>query len=175
MMRAPLLAMALSLCACEGERGVPSASAPVESPPRQPEPESRVPRGQAPRILVQRIAISFAGNVRGLKTLRPRDEAEKLAKSLLDRVRGGADFIRLRDEYSDDRVEGSATANGPYIFCNFGVEHRLRPDGVSELPRENLYRSVADVAFGLKPGEIGLAEYDAELCPHGWDVLLRLK
>ncbi len=168
-------ALLLLLGACAGEEEAPSSRLAPERPREAPKARQEVPAGQAARILVERIAISFSGNVRGLKSLRPREEAERLAKSLLERIRGGADFTRLRDEFSDDRVAGAEAGNGPYIFCNFGVEHRLRPDGVAELPRKDLYTRVGDVAFALKVGEVGLAEYDEKLCPHGWDILRRIK
>lgn len=175
-MRAIVIVCAALACGCGAEpEEAPSSTVPRGPAREAPKARPRIPEGQAARILVEHIVISFAGNARGLKSLRPRDEAERLAKSLLERIRGGADFMRLRDEFSDDRPEGAAVATGPYIYCNFGVEHRLRPDGVAELPRKDLYTRVGDIAFRLEVGETGFAEYDEKLCPYGWDIIRRVK
>jgi peptidyl-prolyl cis-trans isomerase C len=72
------------------------------------------------------------------QTKRSEADAHKLADDIVKQLRGGADFAKLVEQYSED--QGSKAAGG-----DFGVIK-----AVSEYPAE--FKSAV---FALKPGEIG--------------------
>jgi len=114
-------------------------------------------------VRVQHILIGFVGTVPGKPVERTREEAEALAEELLRQVCAGADFDSLVVEYTDD------SAPGIYAMSNTGV-----PPGEDEYEREDLVRAFGDVSFTISPGDVDLAEYDAEDSPFGWHVIKRL-
>ena len=132
-------------------------------------------KGQPDKITMDQILISFTGAYRSKTRTRTRDEARKLAYSLLDRIRSGLSFQMLKQEYSDDRSERSGKANGPYVLTNFGVRGGVVSNGMPVLPRANMEKGVADLGFALKVGEVGIADFDERHCKYGWHLLVRLK
>lgn len=82
---------------------------------------------------------------------RTREEAQKRAEAVLAKVRGGADFEQLVNEYSDE--PGSAERHG-----DLGV-----------FDRAQMVKPFADAAFALKVGEVsGIVE-----TPFGFHVIKR--
>lgn len=119
---------------------------------------------QPQRIQVQHILIGFQGSLPGKPVNRTKEQAEKLAQEILDKVKKGGDFDALVKEYTDDR------APGIYGMSNTGVA----PEG-EEFPREQMVPAFGDVGFNLGVGEVGLANFDAAKSPFGYHIIKRLK
>ncbi|MHC4931626.1 MAG: peptidylprolyl isomerase [Planctomycetota bacterium] len=155
-------------CSKDDERTPTDRAAPNERP--QP------PRVEGtPKVMVEWIEICFEGVEYRPHIVRPREEARKLAYRLLDRARSGVDFQLLKREFSDDRSKRTGEANGPYILCNRGVPHRLRRDGIPELPYDKTSINLRNLAFTLEVNEVGISDYDPKKAPWGWHVVKRIK
>ena len=118
----------------------------------------------AERVEVQHILIGFDGSLPGKAVKRSKEEAETLAKTVLERAKKGESFEALVKEFSDDQVPGI------YGMSNKGVA----PQG-AEFPREQMVPGFGDTAFALKEGEIGIANFDTKASPFGWHIIKRLK
>jgi foldase protein PrsA len=118
------------------------------------------------RVEVQHILISFQGAIPDEKVTRTQEEAETLAKELLERARSGEDFDALVKEYTDDQHPGV------YRMSNTGIP----PDAASqEFSRERMVKAFGDVSFSLKVNEIGMANYDPGASKYGWHIIKRLR
>jgi parvulin-like peptidyl-prolyl isomerase len=115
-------------------------------------------------LSVQHILISFAGT--GTKATRTQEEAKKLADDVFAQAKGGADFDKLVQQYTDDQ------APGIYNMSNIGV---AADPAQQEFPRDQMVPAFGNVAFDLAVGEIGMAEFDAATSPFGWHIIKRLK
>jgi hypothetical protein len=145
-----LLPLLLLAAGCGGS----SSSAPPAPPPRT-EPE---------RVVVQHVLISFAGTK--TPATRKKEEAEALAKSLLDRARAGEDFDKMMKQHSDD------PGPGIYALANYDA----RPGGpAGEFSRSQMVAAFGRVGFSLEVGQFGLAGYDPRESPFGWHLIKRLK
>jgi len=162
-MRGRVLMFLLACAAC-GKEPPPPASSPPPAAPALREPK---------RVLIEQIHIAFKGAKRQ-DSPRPKAEARRLAYSLLEKVESGIGFELLKQQYSDDRDQDDR-ANSPYIVVNFDTPHAARRDNIPEIPRASAYRSWGDLAFALKPGEVGIADYNEKDCPSGWHIMKRLK
>ncbi|MDB5037616.1 MAG: prsA [Bacteriovoracaceae bacterium] len=120
--------------------------------------------GQEAHIEVQHILIGFKGSLPGKTIERTQQEAQKLANEILVKAKAGSDFEALVKQYTDDR------APGIYAISNTGIT----PEG-EEFPREQMVRAFGDLGFTLKPGEIGIANFDKERSPFGFHIIKRLK
>jgi len=141
-----------------------------------PNDSPRVRReGEPRRVKLERILITYRGNPFDIETRRTLDEARMLAYRLVDRARGGEDFVKLRDGYSDDRRKGSEKANGPYAFLNYDVEIAPTMGDVPRMERMNMGRRLGDRAFQMRAGEIDLIEYHEEAYPVGYEIILCLQ
>jgi len=110
------------------------------------------------------VLISFEGSgVPGVT--RTKDEAQRLARRVLDDARRGLDFDELVRLYSDD-----SGGKGSYAMANWGV-----PTGQDEVDRRKMVRGFGGLAFTLQVGQIGLVEYDANASPFGWHIMKRLR
>jgi hypothetical protein len=127
-----------------------------------PVPPTPVP-GPA-HLSVQHILISFAGT--GTKATRTQDEAKKLAADVFAQAKGGADFDKLVQQYTDDSPPGI------YNMSNIGV---AADQAQQEVSRDQMIPAFGDIAFDLEVGEIGMAEFDATTSPYGWHIIKRLK
>src|SRR5262245_55908873 len=105
-----------------------------------PEPE---------RVTVQHVLVSFSGRLPGKAVTRTKEEAEKLDRELLERVRKGEEFDALVKQYTDDQHPGLYT-----------LVNRSRSQAAGEYGREQLVAGFGDVSFKLQVGDIGLCEYD---------------
>jgi len=166
-LRALVLAAAILPLSCAEE--------PAPAPAAPPEPPAA--RDDAPRLVViDQILIGFRGvtptGAAGLNAKADRTEegARKLAYDILRRVRLGMRFQELKQDFSDDRNGPDGQANGPYELANDGV--KAAPP---VLPRKVWAKSVGDLAFALKPGEVGVADYHVRDCPYGFHVIARLR
>jgi parvulin-like peptidyl-prolyl isomerase len=155
------LALFLLLAACHDE---PSRGGRKQAPPKAP------PTKGPDRITYDHILIAFKGSYRRIESFRSQEEARLLAYSILDRVRSGADFELLKQEYSDDREAHSDTALGPYGAVEDGVTRKIR-----EIPRSNFHPLLGHVIFRLKVHEVKMADWHAKDCPDGWHIVKRLK
>jgi parvulin-like peptidyl-prolyl isomerase len=162
------LALCLLLFACgEGPLPADKKLEPIEFDPLPPAPG---------RITYDHILIAFRDDdgkrsYPRAKTFRSKEEARKLAYSLLDRIRSGADFVSLKSRYSDDRDPKSGTALGPYVAVDDGV----RREELEDIPRRNFHPLLAHVIFSLKVDEVKMADWHAKDCPDGWHIVKRLE
>jgi parvulin-like peptidyl-prolyl isomerase len=160
------------------EEAVAQAQAPADSAApakvekvRKPKIKARkketipVAPAQAPsHITVQHVLIMFKGAPRSQAT-RSLSEAKKLAYDILQQARDGADFDALMKKYSED------PGPGIYKMANNGV----KPSGADEVPRSGMVKAFGDIGFGMSPGNIDIAAYDAQASPFGYHVIKRLK
>jgi hypothetical protein len=117
-------------------------------------------------VLVQHILIGFQGSVPQKQIARTKEDAEKLAKEVLERARKGENFDALVQQYTDDQFPGV------YGLANNGVT----PDvAKQEYARDGMVAGFGDVAFELSPGNVGMADYDAKKSPFGWHIIKRLE
>lgn len=115
-------------------------------------------------IKLQHILISFAGKVPGKNITRSQDEARALAAQVLERARKGEDFDELVRAYTDDQAPGF------YLLANTGIT-----PAAGEFSRDRMVPAFGNVGFTLKPGEIGMAEYDPATSPYGWHIIKRIE
>jgi hypothetical protein len=127
--------------------------------------------GEPSHITVQHILIAFKGTLPGNRVTRSKEEAEELAKKVFEEAKGGASFDALVSEHTDDDVPGI------YHMANFFQEEDTRNVNAAMrvMPRDMMVAAFGDVGFPLKPGEIGLAEYDEEKSKYGWHIIRRVK
>jgi len=129
------------------------------------------PKTPPAHIQVEHVLIGFQGTIPGKNVTRTKDEAEKLAKDVLERARKGENFESLMQQYTDD------TGPGVYGLANTGVT----PDPAnSEYARAGMVAGFSDVAFRLSVGNIDVAPYQPDkskpgLSPYGWHIIKRLK
>ena len=112
------------------------------------EPQPMPPEGE---IYVQHVLISIAGGARAAPDAPSKADADKLAKEVLDKARGGTDMKELMKQYSKD--PGSANTGRPYP---------VKPNSGMVAPFENL-------SLRLKEGEVGIVKTD-----FGWHVIKRV-
>ncbi len=98
------------------------------------------------------ILIAYKGSMRAAPTItRSKPEAQRLANTVLNQAKGGANFGDLAVKYSDD----PSAKQGKGILGKFGRNQMVKP--------------FADAAFALKPGELsGIVE-----TPFGFHIIKR--
>ncbi len=114
-------------------------------------------------IEVQHILVGFTGSVPGKTIARTKEEAAKLAQELLAQAMKGGDFTALVKKYTAD------SAPGIYKMC----DAEQVPKGFYS--RYGMVKAFGDVSFSLKPGEIGIAEWNDPDSPYGWHIIKRLQ
>ncbi len=114
-------------------------------------------------VEVQHVLISFDGAPRVKPPGRTKEQAQKLAQEVLERAKKGEDFLKLVEKYTSD------SAPGIYRLCD------QDPPPPTFLARAKMVKGFGDVAFALKPGEIGMASYDPQTSPYGWHIIKRLR
>jgi parvulin-like peptidyl-prolyl isomerase len=119
----------------------------------------------AGHIEVQHVLIGFAGSVPGKNITRTQDEAKTLAYDILARAKKGDDFGQLVQQNTDDQYPGI------YRLADTGVQVE---QGV-EYPRDGMVKGFSDVAFSLKQGQVGIADYAKPGSPYGWHIIKRLR
>lgn len=159
----------LALCLAAGcDDGTPKAPnyAELEARAREREKAELEKYDREPKhIKVQHILVAFAGASEAKpEVTRTREEAGKLARELVDRVRAGEPFAPLMKQYSTD------PGPGVYPMCN----SREKPNA-GETSRSRMVKAFGDTAFSLKPGEVGLAEHDPAASPFGYHVIQRIE
>jgi parvulin-like peptidyl-prolyl isomerase len=129
-------------------------------------PEEPAAAKEPQRVTVQHILISFKGADPRIDVSRTREEAEELAKTLLERAKQGDDFDALVKEFTNDSHPGI------YTMTNLDVE----PDRAkNEFPRAGMVKAFGDVSFALEVGETGMTEYDPQASKYGWHIIKRLE
>lgn len=131
-------------------------------------PVKPLPATQEGIVKVQHILIGFGRTIPRKDLKRTKEEAEQLAKELVAKAQGGADFGELVKEHTDD------SAPGIYIMADAGVDTMMLPT-TDVMSRSNMVKGFGDVSFALKVGEVGLAEYNPLHSPFGWHVIKRLE
>ena len=159
---APVLLSAVLLASC-GKDEAPAPLGTVPKPPAAARP-AKAPNGGPAAITVEHILIGVKGG-RASSAKREQADAERVAIELLGRARSGEDFIKLRDEYTED------PGKGPYTMTNDGID----PADRSEYPRSGMAKAFGDVGFQLEVGQIGITDYAAESSPFGYHIIKRTK
>lgn len=130
-----------------------------------PTPPASGPDAEPPRVSVQHVLIAFRGAQEAPpEVTRSREEAGKFAREILERVRQGEDIAMLSHNHSTD------PGGGKYTLVNSGQDA-----GPGEVRRAAFIKPFVDLAFKLKVGEAGIAEYDEKNAPYGWHVIKRLE
>jgi parvulin-like peptidyl-prolyl isomerase len=138
----------------------------IEPEPPDPELVKEPPGPREPaRVVVQHCLIA-SEEADLLGVTRTPAEAERVAKTVYEKARGGAEFGDLVRLYSDD-----LGADGLYDISNFGVPAQ-RPDGIE---RNRVVKGIANAAFTMEPGGVALVPYDPEKSPLGWHVVKRIE
>jgi hypothetical protein len=176
-----VLASLVLLSACNGDTtptpvaakpaAAPSATTPSAQPPatpaESPKPAAAVDMDAAIQALMakpeladasielQHILIAFQGAPRMTGITRSKEEAKVRAQKVYAEAVGGADFLALLKQYTDDSAPG------------------IYP--MTKASRAALVQGFGDVGFRLKVGEIGVAPWDAKASPFGWHIIKRLK
>jgi peptidyl-prolyl cis-trans isomerase C len=88
------------------------------------------------QVKVKALYVAFGGDAEGKKAVSEAQAKEKATK-LLAQIRGGADFVKLVKQYSDD--ETSKAKDG-----DFATIH----------PGDNIPDAMRKAVFGLKQGEV---------------------
>jgi len=119
---------------------------------------------RAEAVRVQHILIGFSGSIPGKKIERTPEEAKRLAEDLLNQAKitpeKFEDLVRAK---SDDQVPGI------YELVDFG-----KAPFEGQFSRSTMVQGFGDLAFRLKPGEIGLVNFDAKKSPFGFHIMKRL-
>jgi hypothetical protein len=120
-------------------------------------------------VKVQHILVGFKGTVPGKNITRTMAEAEQLAKDLTAKAKEGGDFGQLVKDNTDD------SAPGIYVMADHGVDTMMYPGQGQVFNRSGMAKSFGDVSFGLKVGEVGLADYNVSDSPFGWHIIKRIE
>ncbi len=166
MQKVLFIFLALSVLACgkkEEKQEAPAKK--VEQAATEEEKAMEIlPNGEPAHITVQHILVAFKGapRIRGVE--RSKEQAQKLAFSIMMEAQQGEDFTELMRKYSSD------TGPGIYKLANDGVEKWS-----GEYGRRDMVPAFGDVGFTLEVGEIKIAPYDPVKSPYGWHVIKRLK
>ncbi|MCP3980055.1 MAG: hypothetical protein GY716_12185 [bacterium] len=120
-------------------------------------------KGEPDVVVVQHILISFKNKVRGKQLDRTKAQARALAEELLQRAQDGEDFMKLIEEYTDDR-------GATYTLTNTDAALKA-----NSFERRKMAVYFGDVSFSLEVGEVGLAKYHAGNSPYGWHVIKRIE
>jgi hypothetical protein len=141
----------------------PPAAAPETTAAPQAASQPALPAGH---IEVQHVLIGFVGTIPGKSITRSEDEAKTLAYQILDRAKKGEDFGQLVQKYTDDQYPGI------YRLADRG---QTADQAVGEFPRDGMVKGFSDAAFSLKPGEVGISDYNKPNSPFGWHIIKRLR
>jgi len=77
--------------------------------------------GEPAVVELQNLLVGFQGSMAGDET-RSREEAERLARELVERARAGEDFDALVREYSDEEMPDFVEPPGRYLIVNRGAD-----------------------------------------------------
>jgi peptidyl-prolyl cis-trans isomerase NIMA-interacting 1 len=126
--------------------------APAPTPPPQPTPPPPANDAGNETIGASHILIAYKGSMRAAPTItRSKQDAQKLAATVLAKAKGGANFGDLAVKYSDD----PSAKQGQGSLGKFGHHQMVKP--------------FDDAVFALKPGEIsGVVE-----TPFGFHIIKR--
>lgn len=108
------------------------------------------PAPQIAKIGASHILVSFRGAAAS-HAERSQDEARQLAGQILTKIRGGGDFKKLADQYTDD-----ATGKG-------------KGGALGDIERGSVPAPFATAAFSLQPGEVS----DVVQTPFGFHIIRR--
>lgn len=128
-----------------------------------------VPSGEPEHITLDHILIG----VKGPKTLIPRteDQGRQVAERVLKQLNDGADWTKLKNDYSEDPPRKDLARSEPFTVANTGVQ----PSSPGEKRRKDLSTTVGDIGFKLNVGEFKLAAFDPKTCPRGFHILRRVR
>lgn len=150
--------VAVFTAACSEEATRPHIAGEISLPPQKAASDAAAVRK------IQHILVGFEGSIPGKKIERSLDEAQALATEIFNKAKSNPqDFENLVRAHSDDQVPGI------YELVDFGV----KPEGV-QFTRASMVKGFGDLAFQLRPGEVGFLKFDKEKSPYGFHILYRL-
>jgi hypothetical protein len=117
------------------------------------------------RVKVKQILVRWSGAPGGQGSKLDRSEAELLARALLERARGGAEFDRL--------VANETDAGLAVEVLTVVADANAR--GAGEYSRADLPPALGELVFNLDVGEVGLCRFHEKESPYGWHVVLRVE
>src|SRR5258706_3264205 len=148
-----VLACVSILCACNsGASTKPPAGVDMDAAIQSLMTKPEQPDEQ---IEIQHVLIAFKGSLPKPSVTRSKDEAKLLAQKVYAEAVGGADFLGLVKQYTDDSAPGTYT--------------------ITKVGRRRYVKGFGDVGFRLKVGQIGVSPWDALARPFGWHIIKRLK
>ncbi len=122
-------------------------------------PEQDVKKIKVVHILIAVQASGLPGVTRNLI------QAEELAAKTYQRALAGEDFHGLVKELSDD------SGKGIYTMISEGQPDR----GKLIFLRSGMVPAFGNVGWKLKPGEVGVSNYDTMTSPYGFHIIKRLE
>jgi parvulin-like peptidyl-prolyl isomerase len=126
----------------------------TREPDLEPLPEPRQKAGEPDTIHARHILVMHEGSqAKPDKVTRTREEAMERAKECLQRLRAGADFTAMVEEYSDE--PGAIERGGD----------------LGDFRRDTMVKSFSDAAFALKVGEVSELVETA----YGFHIIKRTK
>jgi hypothetical protein len=156
---------------------LPSASTFEKSQSKSNEAEAKsvydstkkTPQGEPAYITVQHCLISFRGKLPGKPIRRTKEDAEALAKELLEKANAGENFDQIVSKYTDD------SAPGIYRMANDGFPSDLNPKQNETIyQRRAMVPAFGNVGFKLEKGAYGLSEFDPLTSKYGWHIIKRI-
>ncbi len=133
-------------------------------------------KGEPEKVTVRHVLISFKGAIPTAE--RSKEEAEKLAKEVLQRAKDGEDFDKLIRTYTDDNILDNDPAPGSYFMTNKGIsdkENFLVLKEVNEKHQDDIAKKMDELRaliqakkLEIPEAEKKLAEYQRSLYPPGF-------
>ncbi len=114
------------------EARVKRGELPAREPIVRPEPDCG---GEPLKVVVQHVLISFDGAPRS-RSKRTKEEADAVARDVLERAKGGEDFSELVRSRSDDAIEPGIELPGAVRLLNHGAFDVPSQRALVELDRE---------------------------------------
>ena len=112
------------------------------------------------RITIQHVLVSFKDTP--VQADRSKEDAEALAAQLLERARGGEDFVALVREFSDDPIQEDDPQPGTYSLINHGVPGEDFGQVISDLNGRAAEREAA-LTKRIEGGELSVEKAQEEM------------
>jgi parvulin-like peptidyl-prolyl isomerase len=127
------------------------------------------PTDEPDHITVDHILIGVTGAQSIIR--RTEDQGRQIAERLMERLKGGASWTKLKNDYSEDPATKGPPRGGPYDVANTGVAH----SHAGEHSRKSMAPAFGDLAFKLAVGETALARFHPKTSPIGFHIIKRIR
>ncbi len=127
--------------------------------------------GEPERVVVQHVLVSFSGTP--TSATRSKEEAEALAKEILERASKGEDFTALVTEFSDDPPKDGPETPGIYRMLNRGVRDLDGERSRSQLGKEFMaFRAELDAKMQART--LDQASYGSQMQAKQKELMARM-